>query len=109
MSHIFAPCWATYEERDEDRSVHENQAEDGRPAVSENIRDGTGHEHTNESTALTGLEERRLPFRLDGVHLRHDARVGHHDAVSLLEVKERDEVAVEEHVEGLHDAVDMLA
>jgi hypothetical protein len=109
MSPIFAPCWTTYEEGDEDRSVHKNQAKNGRPAVSENVRDGTGHEDTNESTALTGLEERRLPFRLDGVDLWHDARVGDDDAVSLLEVKERDEVAVQEHVEGLHDAVHVLA
>lgn len=105
----FCPLWATYKEGDEDRSIHENETKNGRPAVPENIRDGASHEYTDKCTALTGLEEGRLPFCLDGVNRRHDAGVGYEDAVSLLEVLECDEVAVQEHVERFHDATDTSA
>ena len=103
------PRWCTYEEGDEDRSVHENEAKNGRPAVPENICDGASHEYTDKCTALTGLEEGRLPFCLNGVNRRLDAGVGYEDAVSLLEVLECDEVAVQEHVERFHDAIDTSA
>ena len=105
---IYPTHFPTYEEGDEDRSVHEDQAKNGRPAVSEDVCDRTGHEDTDKCTALTGLEEGRLPFCLYGVNRRHDAGVGNEHAISLLEVLECDEVAVQEHVEGFHDTVNAL-
>lgn len=89
-------AWSgTYKEGDEDGGVHENETEDGGPAVAEPGGDWTSQEDTDKGAALAGLEESGLPLRLDGVLDRHNARVGDDDAIPLLEVIEGDEVAIE--------------
>jgi len=93
-------CKTTHKEGDEDCSVHQNQADDGSPAVADAIGDGTSQEDTNESTTLTRLEKRALPFGGNS-----KATVGSHDTVLSLEGGKSDKVTVEKHVERLHDLV----
>jgi hypothetical protein len=74
--------------------------------VADNVRNGTRHENSDEGAALTyrakapsqlgvlhvilgyilslrtALEERALPFRLDGVHFRQDTRLRHEHAIA---------------------------
>ena len=83
----------THKERDEDSRIHQHQAQHGSPAVAEAVGDGSSHKYTEESTALTGLEQRRLPLGLDG-----PLPVVEYTVV-FLESGLRDEVSVEEHVE----------
>ena len=87
----------THKERDENGRIHQHQSQNGSPAVAEAVGDGSSHEHTEESTTLSGLEQRRLPLGLDG-----PLPVVEYTVV-LLESGLRDEVSVEEHVERFHD------
>ena len=48
----------TYEEGDEDRSIHHEKSKQCRPSVSQSVGDRASKEHTNECTALSGLEKR---------------------------------------------------
>ena len=88
----------TYKEGDEYCGIHEKKGQDGSPSVSENVGDGSSHKNTEEGTALTRLEECTLPFGRDRIFRCRDP-----DAVSSLECRKCDEVAIQEHVEGLHD------
>jgi hypothetical protein len=45
--------WSTYEEGDEDSSVHEHQPQKSRPAVADDVRDGTRHENPDKGATLT--------------------------------------------------------
>jgi hypothetical protein len=88
-----------YEEGDEYGGVHEDKSQQRSQSVTQTISDRSGHEDADESTALTGLEERALPLGLDGLAgLASDL-----DAVALLERRQSNKVTVQEHVEGLHD------
>ena len=57
----------TYEERDEDGSVHRDQSEDRRPTVTESIGDWTGSKDADESTTLTRLKQSTLPSSRDRI------------------------------------------
>jgi len=91
----------THKEGDEDCGIHHDQTGNRSPAVADAVRDGTSEEDTNESTTLARLEERTLPFGLDG----ESGTIRAWNAVSVLEGRLRDKVSVQEHVEGLHDLV----
>ena len=93
---------ATYKEGDEDCSVHENQGQESGPAISKTSGDRSSEEDTDKGATLAGLEERTLPLGGNRVSGSLDE-----DSVSLLEGGERNEVTVQEHVEGLHDLVDV--
>lgn len=88
----------TYEERDEDGGIHQDERQDSGPTVAETVRNWTGKEHTDESTALTGLEEGRLPFGGNG-----EGAISKINTVALLEGRLGDEIAVEKHIERFHD------
>jgi hypothetical protein len=47
-----------YEEGDEDRGIHHEQSKQCRPSVAQSVGNGAGEKHSNECTALSGLEER---------------------------------------------------
>lgn len=88
----------TYKEGNEDGGVHQNQRQDGSQAIAETVGDGSGQEDADKGATLAGLEEGALPFGRDGVAGALDE-----DTIMLLESGKRDKVAVEEHVERLHD------
>src|SRR5690349_20640174 len=90
--------WMTYKEGDEDGGVHQNQGQERSPAVSKTSSDRTCEEDTDKGTTLAGLEERALPLGGDRVSSAVDE-----DAIAALERGEGDKVAVQEHVERLHD------
>lgn len=50
--------YKTYEEGDEDGSIHHEQSKQCRPPVAQSVGNGSGKKHSNECTALSGLEER---------------------------------------------------
>lgn len=87
----------THKEGDENRRVHQNQGQNGRPAVAKTVGDGSGQKDTDKSATLPGLEESTLPLGWDG-----RVAVNQH-AVLPLESGQGDEVAVQEHVKGFHD------
>ena len=87
----------THEEGDEDGSVHQDQGQDGRPAVAQTVRDGSSHEDTKKGTTLTRLEQSTLPFGWD------DMLFADQNAISSLKGILSNEVAVQEHVERFHD------
>jgi hypothetical protein len=76
-------CGDTHEEGDEDRGIHKDQREDGRPTVSETIGDWTCEEYTDEGTALSRLEQGTLPLGLDRIKWRVAAL--NEDSVPSLE------------------------
>jgi hypothetical protein len=88
---------STYKEGNENRSIHQDESQDGGPAVAESVGDGASGEDTNESTTLTGLEKGTLPAG------GNDIAIAVRNTVSLLKSAQGDEVTVEEHVEGFHD------
>jgi len=89
----------THEKGNEDRGIHHHQCQKSSPAVADPVGDRAGYEDPNERTTLTGLEKGTLPFGLDGLDIGSRDR----NTVPLLEGRKGDKVAVEEHVEGLHD------
>ena len=89
----------THKEGNEDCGIHKNQGEDGSPAVAETVGDGSSQEDTDKSTTLAGLKEGALPFGRNGISSINL------DAVSFLKSRERDKVAVQKHIKGLHDLV----
>lgn len=89
----------TYEKGNENGRVHHHQGQQGSPTVADPVGDGASYEDPNKRTTLASLEKGTLPFGLDGLVRRSR----HRDTVPLLECGKSDEVAVEEHVEGLHN------
>ena len=89
----------THEEGDEDCSDHDDQTQDSCPAVTNAICDRSSNEDADKGTTLTRLKQCTLPFGGD------DMTRCNQDTESLLEGILSDEVAVQEHVEGLHDLI----
>ena len=89
----------THKERNENRGVHQNEAQDGGPAVAETVGDGSGQEDTDKSTTLTSLEEGTLPSRWD------DPIYANRYTERPLKSLKCDEVTAQKHVERLHDLV----
>ena len=89
----------THEEGNENRGDHDNQAQESCPAVANTVRDRSSDEDTNEGTTLARLEQCTLPFGGDDMTRRNQ------HTESLLEGTLSDEIAVQEHVEGLHDLI----
>lgn len=99
--HHTARRYTTYEERDKDGSIHKDESQEIRPAVTKTIGNWTNNENTNKGTALASLEERTLPFCRDGL----GSLSRNLDSVSFLESGKSHKITVQEHVEGLHDLV----
>ena len=91
----------THKEGDEDSSIHEDQGHDGGPAVAKTVGDRSCQEDTDKSTTLAGLEEGTLPLSFDGIVFTRK------DTVCLCEDGKGDKITVQEHVERLHDLVDV--
>ena len=101
ISSIMGPGYSscTHKERNENRGVHQNEAQDGGPAVAETVGDGSGQEDTDKSTTLTSLEEGTLPSRWD------DPIYANRYTERPLKSLKCDEVTAQKHVERLHDLV----
>jgi hypothetical protein len=84
-----------HEEGDENRCVHQEKRHKRRPSVTQSIGDGTSEEDTNECTALSSLEERRLPLSRDGVLHDSSGIEANLNAVSFFEPGQSDEVAAQ--------------
>lgn len=91
--------YTTYEERDKDGSIHKNESQEIRPAVTKTIGNWTNNKNANKGATLASLEERTLPFCRNGL----GSLSRNLDSVSFLESGKSDKVTVQEHVEGLHD------
>lgn len=98
LKHIECAC--THKKGDEDSGIHEDQGQDGRPAVTQAVGDGSSQEDTHKSTALTGLEEGALPFGSNGI-----GSVALQFAISFLKGFQSDKVTVQKHVERFHDLI----
>ena len=93
---------ATHKEGNENSRVHQTQGQDGSPAVSDPVGNGSGQENPDESTTLTGLEEGALPSGWNGPTGSINV-----DAEPFLKSGKGDKVGVQKHVERLHDLVVM--
>jgi hypothetical protein len=92
------PEASTHEEGHENGCVHEHQSQDGRPTVTETSSDRSSQEDADKRTALARLEKRALPFGLDTPFSG-----GGFDTICLGEFRKSDEVAVQKHIERLHN------
>jgi hypothetical protein len=93
---------ATHKEGNENGGIHKNQGQDGSPAVTETVGDGSGQENPDKSTTLPGLEEGALPSGWD-----RPSGSPQLDTVPSLERGKRDKITAQEHVERLHDLGDL--
>jgi hypothetical protein len=91
----------THKEGNENRGIHHDQGQDGRPAITETVSDGSSQEYTDEGTTLAGLEESTLPSSWNGEI--KSIRPGDGDTIPSLESGQGDKVAIQKHVKGLHD------
>lgn len=89
---------STYKEGNKDSGIHEDQGQDGCPAVPKAVGNRPSQKDSHKSTALASLEERALPFGRNGVR-----PIGLQFAISLLEGSQSDKITIQEHVEGLHN------
>ena len=88
----------THKERDEDRRIHHDQAQDGRPTVSNPAGNGTRQKHADKGTALTRLEKGTLPSGWDCPAVRSGL-----NSKVFLKCLKRDEIGVQKHIERFHD------
>lgn len=90
----------TYKEGNEDRRIHEEQCQNGSPAITKAGGNWSSKEDTNKSAALARLEQSTLP-------LCGNREVGWlwagSNAICLREHGQSNEVAVKKHVERFHN------
>lgn len=84
-----------HEESDENRGVHQEKRHERRPSIAQSVGDGTSEKDTNECTALSSLEKRRLPLSRDGVLHDSTGIEANLNAVSFFEPGQSDEVAAQ--------------
>lgn len=58
---------SAYKEGDENGGIHEDQGQDGCPAVAKAVGDGSSQKDSHKSTTLASLEEGALPFSRNSV------------------------------------------
>jgi len=85
-----------YKEGDENRSVHQEQPKECRPSVAQSVGDRTSEKDTNEGSALSCLEKRRLPLCRDGVLHDSSSIEANLNAIPFFEPGQSNKIAAQE-------------